>query len=54
MTQHSSRLKIAVLNEPKFSRHVGLIKRTGETLSPAAFEFYQFTLQAMKKPRKAR
>lgn len=53
MMQHSSRLKIAVLNEPKFSRHIGLIKRTGETLSPAAFEFYQFTLQAMKKPRKA-
>ena len=54
MMKYSSRLKIAALNEPKFSRHVGLIKRTGETLAPAAFEFYQFTLQAMKRPRKAR
>ena len=54
MMKYSSRLKIAALNEPKFSRHVGLIKRTGETLAPAAFEFYQFTLQAMKRPRKAK
>jgi len=53
MMNHSSRLKIAALNEPKFSRHVGLIKRTGETLSPAAFEFYQFALQVMKRTRKA-
>jgi len=52
MINSSSRLKIAALNEPGFSRHIGLIKRTGETLSPAAFEFYQFTLKAMKRPRK--
>ncbi len=52
MMKYSSRLKTAALNEPKFSRHVGLIKRTGETLSSAAFEYCQFTLQAMKKPRK--
>jgi DNA-binding transcriptional LysR family regulator len=47
MMRASPLLKIIPTPEPGFARHVGLITRRGESLSPAADSFYAFTVAAM-------
>lgn len=49
MMRASPLLKILPTDEPAFARHVGLITRRGETLSPAADSFYAFTVAAMRR-----
>ena len=41
------------LVEPVITRKVGLIRRKGRTLSPAAQQLYEFFLAIKKKPRRA-
>ena len=48
MMRASPLLKIIPTQEPGFARHVGLITRRGERLSPAADSFYAFTIAAMR------
>jgi DNA-binding transcriptional LysR family regulator len=49
MMRASPLLKVIPTDEPAFARHVGLITRRGESLSPAADSFYAFTLAAMRR-----
>jgi len=49
MMRGSPLLKIIPTDEPAFARHVGLITRRGETLSPAADSFYAFTVASMRR-----
>jgi DNA-binding transcriptional LysR family regulator len=49
MMRASPLLKIIPVNRPAFARHVGLITRRNDPLSPAAECFYAFALTAMRR-----
>jgi len=47
MLRKSSVLRIVALDNPRYSRAVGLIKRRGAVLSPAAQRFYALVVKTM-------
>lgn len=50
MLRKSSVLRIVGLDNPRYSRAIGLIKRRGAALSPAAQRFYTLVVKTMASP----
>lgn len=53
MLRKSSVLRLVELDDKRFSRAVGLIKRRGAVLSPAAQRFYALVVKTMASPARA-